>query len=194
MIEEFKITSNNENINNKIYKIVQSTYDIFEKPFFSNPENRLKVKKDTINNRIKTNRLLESISGFEHYEIYYDKNKILNFSIKLQSYGSPWESNKYYTFDLNKGSKIGSDFFINQQKLLKICQMKFKNENKNLIFKLEDLNNYKILMTNNQNISGLDFSLFDYKNHRNSGYEEFIVHFDWKEIKNYVSKIYLKRL
>lgn len=42
----------------------------------------------------------------------------------------------------------------------------------------------------NYHILGIEFSIFDTKNYRNSGYQEFIVHFDWSEIKEYISPLY----
>lgn len=66
-----------------------------------------RIKKETLTKGILGNRLRESNSGFEHYEIYYDKNKIINLSIAIQ----------YYSFDLNNGKRIGLNLFINHQTL-----------------------------------------------------------------------------
>lgn len=63
-----------------------------------------------------------------------------------------------------------------------------------MLVKANDLLNFKIITDKNKNISGIDFSIFDTKNYRNSGYEEFIIHFEWKEIENYISPIFKKRL
>lgn len=60
--------------------------------------------------------------------------------------------------------------------------------------KPNDLLNFKIITDKNKNILGIDFSIFDTKNYRNSGYEEFTVHFEWKEIEKYISPIFKKRL
>jgi hypothetical protein len=193
VIEELKINSNIEKANNKIYAITQSTYEIFEKPYIGKPEERIKMKKDTISNRILKNTLRESNSGFEHYEIYYDKNNIINISIAIQSYGSPWEAIQYYCFELNNGKRIGINLFVNQQILLKKIRKRLKDQDKNLSIKPNDLLNFKIITDKNKTISGIDFSIFDTENYRNSGYEEFIVHFEWKEIENYISPIFKKR-
>lgn len=194
VIEELKINSNIEKVKNKIYTITQNTYEIFEKPFIGKPEQRIKMKKDTISNRILMNTLRESNSGFEHYEIYYDKNNIINISISIQSYGSPWEATKYYCFDLNNGKRVGINLFVDQQIFLKKIKKKLKDQDVNLLVKANDLLNFKIITDKNKNISGIDFSIFDTKNYRNSGYEEFIIHFEWKEIENYISPIFKKRL
>lgn len=192
VIEELKININDETVKNKIYAITQNTYDLFDKPFVGKPEKRIKIKKDTLSKRILENRLKESNSGFEHYEIYYDKNKIINLSIAIQSYGSPWEAKQYYCFDLNNGKHIGLNLFINQHTLLKKIKVKLKDQGINMSLKTNDLLNFKIIANNN--ITGIDFSIFDTKNYRNSGYQEYIVHFNWKEVKSYISPLFSKRL
>ncbi|WP_269236273.1 hypothetical protein [Flavobacterium flavigenum] len=192
-LEELKIISKNEVIRTKIYKIIQSTYDIFDGLYFDTPEERIKIKKDTLSKRILENRLRESNSGFEHYEIYYDKNNIINLSISIQSYGSPWEGIKYYCFDLNTGKRIGLDLFLKQDKLLKEIRNILKNQGTKIYVKRNDLLNFKILVDKSKQVRGIDFSIFDTENHRNGGYEEFIVHFDRIEIKEYLSFIYKKR-
>lgn len=194
VIEELKINSNIEKANNKIYSITQSTYEIFEKPFVGKPEQRIKMKKDTISNRILKKTLREANSGFEHYEIYYDQNNIINISIAIQSYGSPWEAIHYYCFDLNNGQRVGINLFVAQQSLLKKIEKKLKDEEIELAIKPNNLLNFKIITDKNKNISGIDFSIFDTQNYRNSGYEEFTVHFEWKEIEKYISPIFKKRL
>ncbi|OXE95449.1 hypothetical protein, partial [Flavobacterium araucananum] len=132
IIEELKINSNIEKASNKIYSITQNTYEIFDKPFVGKPEERIKMKKDTISYRILKNTLRESNSGFEHYEIYYDKNNIINISIAIQSYGSPWEAIHYYCFELNNGKRVGINLFVDQQLLLKKIGKKLKYQDINL--------------------------------------------------------------
>lgn len=192
-LEELRIISKNQLINHRIYKTIQSTYNIFDGVYFDTPEERIKIKKDTLSRRIVENRLRESNSGFEHYEIYYDKNNIINLSISIQSYGSPWEGIKYYCFDLNTGKKIGLDLFLKQDKLLKEIRTKLKIQGTKIGVKRNDLLNFKILVDRSKYVKGIDFSIFDTENYRNGGYEEFIVHFDWTEIKEYLSSIYKKR-
>ena len=193
VIEELEINSNNEKVKNKIYAVTQNAYEIFDKPFVGNPKIRILMKKDTISNRILNNTLRESNSGFEHYEIYYDKNDIVNFSIAIQSYGSPWEEIQYYCFDLNNGKRIGLDLFVNQKTFLKKCKSKLSDQSIKLSVKKNDLSNFKILTDKNKHITGVDFSIFDTENYRNSGYEEFVVHFDLREIKEHISPIYKNR-
>ncbi|WP_395074640.1 hypothetical protein [Flavobacterium sp.] len=191
ILEELKINLNDEIVKTKIYTITQSTYDIFDKPFIGKPEKRIKIKKDTLTKRILENMLRESNSGFEHYEIYYDKNNIINLSIGVQSYGSPWEAKQYYCFDLNNGKRIGLNLFVNQQTLLKKIKSKLKEQDIKLSLKTNDLLNFKIIT--NKGITGIDFSIFDTENYRNSGYEEYIVHFNLKDIKSHILPIYYQR-
>jgi hypothetical protein len=82
-LQELKIISKNELVKNKIYRTIQSAYNIFDGLYFDIPEERIKIKKDTLSKRILENRLRESNSGFEHYEIYYDKNSIINLSVVI---------------------------------------------------------------------------------------------------------------
>lgn len=192
-LQELKITSKNKEANNKIYKIIQNTYPIFDKPFFGSPEQRIKVKKDIISKCVLENSLRESNVGFEDYKIYYNKNNFINISIGIQSYESPWEGIQYYCFDLNNGKRIGLDLFINQQVLLKKIKKKLNEQSKNLSVKKNDLLSFKIITDKGKHFSGLNFSIFDTENHTNSGYQEFIVHFDWKEIKEYISPTFKKR-
>jgi len=192
LIEELKIVSKNERINNKIYVVTQSTYDVFERPFIGEPEIRLMMKKDTICNRILKNSLRELNSGFEHYNIYYDKNNIINISIAIQTYGSPWKATQYYCFDLDNGNRIEKELFINQKKLLKTIKNKLKDQNIKLSITPNDLLNFKIITY--KNTSGIDFIIFDTENYRNSGYQEFIIHFEWKEIEKYIAPSYKNRL
>lgn len=189
-----KINSNNKKVNNKIYAVTQNTFEIFDTPFVGMPEERIKMKKDMLSDRILKNTLRESNSGFEHYEIYYDKNNVANISIAIQSYGSPWEAIQYYCFDLNNGKRVGAEVFINKQILLKRIRKKLKDQDINWSVKSSDLLNFKIITDKRKNISGFDFSVFDTKNYRNSGYEEFTVHFTWKEIERYVEPIFKRRL
>ncbi|MBZ4041172.1 hypothetical protein [Flavobacterium hibisci] len=192
-LQELKIISKNKETTNKIYKIIQNTYPIFDKPSVLIPEQRIKEKKDMISKYILENILRESNVGFEDYKIYYDKNNIINISIGIQSYGSPWEGIKYYCFDLNTGKRIGLDLFLKQDKLVKEIRNKLKNQGAKIYVKRNDLLNFKILIDKSKHVKGIDFSIFDTENHRNGGYEEFIVHFNGNEIKEYFSPLYKNR-
>lgn len=194
IIEELKINPDVEKINNKVYAITQNTYEIFDKSFVGKPEDRIRMKKDTLSKRILNNTLRESNSGFEHYEIYYDKNKIVSLSIGIQSYGSPWEAIQYYCFDLNNGKRVGIDLFVDKPGLLGKIRKKLKDQDINLPFKPNDLLNFKIIIEKGKSVPGFYFSVFDTKNYRNSGYEEFSVHFEWKEIERYIVPVFKKRL
>lgn len=194
ILEELKINTGAQQTDKKIYEITQNAYDIFDRPYLSSPEHRLKEKKDSAVSRIASNTLRETNSGFEHYELYYDRNKLTNFSIAIQSYGSPWEAVQYYCFDLKNGERIGAGLFTSPDLVLRKCRAKLKSKEINITIKQSDLSAFKIITGINKKIAGIEFIFFDTKNYRNSGYEKFTVHFDWEEIRKYVSPAYLKRL
>lgn len=76
---------------------------------------------------------------------------------------------------------------------MKKCRNKLNDQNINVLVKKNDLSNFKIITDKNKCISGIEFSIFDTENYRNSGYQEFIVPFDWNEIKEHISPTYKNR-
>ena len=176
-----------------IYKKIQTTYNLFNGEYFTIPKQRLKAKKDLIEKSIKNNDLKESQIGFEKYDIYFNKNKILNISIGLQVYGSPWEDTKYYCFDLEKDSELGENLFINRKKLLQLCSIRLKKE-ENIVIKSKNLSNYKLELSDNKNLNGISLIFFDSNNRTNSGYPQYTVFFNWKEIEKYISPKYKSKL
>lgn len=193
VLEDFKINSNNKNATNNIYKIIQKTYNIFDKSLICEPNIRLKIKKDSLSNYVLNNKLNETNFGFEHYEVYFNKNGILNLSINIQSYGSPFEFQTIYCFDLNTGKKIESNLFINLKVLLKKCKTKLKENNNSISIKNSDLSNFEITTDIDNNFTELNFIIFD-KQYRNSGYQKHIIHFKRKEIEKYISPVFKDRL
>ncbi len=75
----------------------------------------MNAKKDTLKNFISTNSLRDNQYGFEKYKIYLNKNELLNVSVHIQSYGSPWEDTVYYFFDEMNDREIGENLFINKK-------------------------------------------------------------------------------
>lgn len=193
VLEELKFKTVNKHTA-AIYGEIQGTFDIFNKPSFDKPEKRIKAKKDTLLELISNNELRQANYGFEHYEIFYDKNQLLNLSIELQSYGSPFEANRYFCFDLNTGKNVGQDFFINQTALLKCVKSRLKKQNEKIKPTLEALQNFKIVMDSKNAITGISFIITDTENYRNSGYEQFKVDFTWKEIQKYIATSFKKRI
>ncbi|WP_265429371.1 hypothetical protein [Chryseobacterium sp. YIM B08800] len=128
--------------------------------------------------------LRESQYGFEKYKILFDKKGLLNLSMKIQSYGSPWENTKYYLFDINDDTEIGENLFINKKMLLNLCNKKIKNQ-VGKCFNMKSLSQYKI-NTNNMG-KGVDISFIFYDK---SGYPQYLALFKWKEIENFISKKY----
>lgn len=194
VLEEIRFKSDKSNLTDNMYKEIQSSFDIFNKPSFHSPEKRIQAKKDTLLALISSDELRHANYGFEHYEIFYDKNQLLNLSVHLQSYGSPFEATRYYCFDLNNGKNIGLDLFTNRTALLKCIKSKLKNQNEKLVPTLKVLQDFKI-MTNTQNkITGITFIVTDSESYRNSGYEQFEVVFTWKEIQKYIAAPFKKRI
>lgn len=157
--------------------------------FFENPNERLKAKKNNLISLITKDILQESQYGFESYHLLYNNNGILNLSVKLQYYGSPWEDTKYLCFDTNADKEIGKALFVNQSKLLQIINKKLRSEeSKSFIFK--DLSTYKINANNKGKITSISFVFFDLNDRMNSGYPQYLVSFDWDEIQKYISPKY----
>lgn len=157
-LQELKINSKNEDAIEKIYRSIQSTYDIFDGLYFNTPEERLKAKKDTISNRVLRGTLRELNTGFEYYQIHYDRNNIISISINIESYGSAYTNEICYNFDLNNGKEFDLSFFINKKELLRKCRFRLKNEEdeKNITFKLSDLTNFIIIKDDKNNVKGMD--------------------------------------
>lgn len=188
-LQELKIGTKNTGI----YKKIQQSYDLFNGTFFDSPEKRLNAKKDTLKNLISTNSLRDNQFGFENYNIYLNKNELLNVSVHIQSYGSPWEATVYYFFDEMNDTEVGENLFINKKMLLQVCRKKLKTD-KNISFPINNLNQYKIKTNIAGNITGIDFIFYDEKNRTNSGYPESSVSFTRKEIEKFIAPQYRKRL
>jgi len=193
VLEEVKFNTGNQHTV-AIYGEIQNAFDIFNKPSFETPEKRIQAKKDTLLELISNNELRQANYGFEQYNIFYDKNHLLNLSVHLQSYGSPFEATRYYCFDLNTGKNIGSQLFINQTALLKCIKSRLKKQNGKLQPNLKALQDFKITTDSKNKITGISFMVADSENYRNSGYEQFEVVFTWKEIQKYIAPSFKKRI
>lgn len=176
----------------KIYKKIQNSYDIFGGLFFENPEKRLNAKKTTLKKLLSEDILKDTQYGFEKYNIFFNRNKILNISIEIQSYGSPWEDTQYFCFDIDNDVEIGNALYINQSKLLQLCNKKLKEESKSFVMK--DLSKYRIDTNGEGKIMGISFIFFDFSNRTNSGYPQYQISFSWNEIEKYISPKYKKLL
>ncbi|WP_300689026.1 hypothetical protein [Chryseobacterium sp.] len=180
-------------ININVYKKIQKSYDIFDGILFDDPEKRLNAKKDTLKRLISTNSLRDSQFGFEKYKIFFDKNGLLNLSVNIQSYGSPWEDAKYYLFDNKNNIEVGEKLFLNKEQLLKLCLIKLKVEEGGSFF-INNLTQYKIKTNNVGKVEGISFIFYDEKNRTNSGYLKYPIFFTWKEIENFIVPQYRRRL
>jgi len=185
VLEEIKIDSRVKHAT-LIQNQIQDANDIFNKPNFKTAEERLKAKKDTLTKLIKNDELRQANYGFEQYTILFQNDKILNLSIHLQSFGSPFEVYKYFAFDLANGKKIDSSYFKDKDKLKKQIQSKLKEQAKAIKLTDKDLSSF-ILKTDAKNkITGITFIVYDKEKYRNSGYEEFEVDFLWSEINKFL--------
>lgn len=191
-IYELKIHSNSKHVFD-IYKIIQSSFVIAQTPFIGLPEERLKAKVDTMKYYFKTYELNQIRYNFEDYDIFLEKNDILNFSINELTYRSPWEGWRFYLLDLADGNKIQSNLFINPKTVLKKCIVKLKKDGFDLSITLKDLINFQFIVNEYRKITGLDIIFFD-SSDTNHGYEYINVHFSWKEIEKCINPSYKKRL
>lgn len=188
-LQELKMNSKNI----EIYKKIQNSFDLFNGLLFDTSEKRLHAKKDTLKNLISKNSLRESQYGFEKYEILFDKKGLLNLSVKIQSYGSPWEHTKYYFFDVTNNTEIGDNLFIDKKTLLFLCNKKMKNQEEKY-FELKSLSQYKINTNSKGKVIGISIIFYDEENGTNSGYPQYFASFEWGEIERFVSKKYRKLL
>ncbi|WP_421375570.1 hypothetical protein [Chryseobacterium sp. GP-SGM7] len=153
----------------------------------------MNAKKDTLNKLISTNSLRDNQYGFENYKIFLNKNELLNVSVHIQSYGSPWEATVYYFFDEMNDTEVGENLFLNKKMLLQVCRKKLKTD-KSISFPMKNLSQYKINTNTAGNMTGIDFIFYDEKNRTNSGYPEYSASFTYKEIEKFIAPQYKKRL
>ncbi|MDN3606398.1 hypothetical protein [Kaistella yonginensis] len=174
-----------------IYKEIQSAYHLFDNKTFTKYEDRLSYKKRLFKEYKSEKTLQESQYGFENYEIYFNKNNLLNMSISLQVYGSPYEDTKYFTFDLKEDKNISNLLFKNKKNLIKACLKKLEKIYQiKISLNFDNLSNYKI----NENESGDIYNLiFVFTNPKNRG-ESYEVNFSYDEIKPYIKQKYLTLL
>lgn len=189
---ELKINSKSKHVFD-LYKIIQTPSKVFQTPYIGMQEERLKAKIDTLKYYLQ-NKELDGIGySFEDYEIYFEKNNLVNFSIHETTYRSPWEGWRFFLMDLTSGKRIESNLFINPKNILKICKSKLKRDGFNWRITVKDLKNFQFIKSKNNTVIGLDIIFFDdtYTNH---GYEWTSVHFSWKEIGKYISPLIKNRL
>ncbi|WP_131368727.1 hypothetical protein [Chryseobacterium luteum] len=188
-LQEIKMDAKNADL----YKQLQKSFDIFNGALFMSPEKRLQAKKDTLKDLISKNSLRESQFGFENYKILYDKKGLLNLSVGIQSYGSPWEDTKYYLFDMASNTEIGDRLFTGKKMLLKLFIQKLKAQ-EDQSFRVNNLSQYIINTDDTGKVTGLSLIFQDEKNRTNSGYPQYIVLFEWKEIEKFIVPEYKKSL
>lgn len=192
VLEEPKLADQYSNVSMDIYSKVRSK-SIIGSYFSATPAQRLKAKKDTLKALVANGTLREAGYGFEHYELFYDQGALLNLSVSVQSFGSPFESQQAYCFDLSTGKTVGKSLFVNQKSLLKTVLKKLNLQKKGIKINLDVLDQYEIVNRKGA-IEGIKFLITDTVNYRNSGYEIFEVDLIRKEIAPYLAPEFKKRL
>lgn len=192
VLEELKLNTNDAGAK-QIYKRIRSASGVMESTISLSPEQRLRAKKDTLLAIIAEGTIREAGYGFEHYQLLYDREGLLNLSVLIQSYGSPFESRLYYCFDLATGKEVAGMLFINRNGLLKAISEKLGQQQAGLLAKPEDLGKYE-LITENGSIEGIRFFVEDTGNYVSSGYQTHEIYFEIKEIEPYIAPNYKRRI
>lgn len=192
VLEEPKLANHYSSISMEIYQKIRNK-SIMGSYFSATPEQRLKAKKESLIALMVDSRLREAAYGFEHYELFYNQAGLLNLSVNIQSYGSPFESRQAYSFDLATGKVLGKALFIHHKGLLKMVSDKLKEQKKGFKLNLDALDQYEIVNHKGM-VEGIKFLITDTQNYRNSGYEVFEVDLTSKEIASYVSPVFKQRL
>ena len=146
LLEEPELTSQYDQVAMSFYQKLRNKA-IVSSYFSAAPKQRLKAKKDTLKALVADGGLREAGYGFEHYELFYNQSGLLNLSVSIQSYGSPFESRQAYCFDLITGEMVGKALFVNHKVLLKMLGDKLKTQKKGLALNLETLDQYEIFDT-----------------------------------------------
>lgn len=183
-LQELKITKP------LIYNKIQTTYNLFEtNEIFTDWKDRLNHKKKVFKDCKSFDDLREIQYGFEKYQIYFNKNNLLNISIELQVSGSPYETIKFLTFDLRKDKDLGIKLFKNKKKLFnKYLKNITDDEGLNLEAEYNYLSQYEIITT--QKGDQLSFMFLYVK--PDNWKENYHVVLTTNEIKPFLKSKYLK--
>ena len=185
ILEEIKINLKS-NAGISVQNQIQNANGIFNLPKLQSAEERLTVKKDTLIHLINSGELHSSNYGFDHYEILYQNDNMVNLSILLQSFGSPFEVRQYRTYDLKTGNLLDSSYFKNIEKLKKRIHSKLEQQGKEIKVSNGDLANFILEANSSNKITGITFVIADTENYRNSGYEQFEINLGRKEIEKHL--------
>lgn len=191
VLEEIKIDSRVKHAT-LIQNQIQDANDIFNKPNFKTSEERLKAKKDTLIELIKSDELRQANYGFEQYTIFFQNDKILSLSIHLQSFGSPFEVHKYFAFDLTNGKKIDNSYFNSKDEVVRKIQSKLNEQTKTIKVTNKDLSSFILKIDAKNKITAITFIVYDTENYRNGGYERFEIDFSFQEIEKFLDPKFLE--
>lgn len=193
VLEELSLDVKNANAS-EIYKRIRSSSGIMESTIFLSPEQRLRAKKDTLQVLVTDGTLREAGYGFEHYQVLYDKEELLNLSVLVQSYGSAFQTRQYYCFDLAADKEIAGTLFIDHNGLLKAISDRLANQQAGISAGPGDLGKYRLIAGSDGLIEGIRFFVEDTLNYRNGGYQMHETYFEMKEIAPYIAPAYRKRI
>jgi len=188
VLEELRLDPKYEGAK-QIYKRIRSGSGIMESAISLPPEQRLRIKKDTLLALTAEGTLREAGYGFEHYRIHFDRYGLLNLSVDIQSHGSPFESSRSWCFDISSGKETGRGLFIRHKKLLKAITKKLQGQYATLKAELNDLDSFEIIPSGTL-IEGVRFLVVDRHNYKSSGYETAEAYFSLKEIYAYLAPKY----
>ena len=112
----------------QIYRAIQEVYYVFDSNF-TNYKDRLNYKKKLI---LDCNGIWECLREkdyvLEYYDINYQKNDILNVTLRTENFANTFIGIELFTFDLKEGKNLREEVFINKDKLLEIYRKKIEED------------------------------------------------------------------
>ena len=112
----------------QIYRAIQEVYYVFDSNF-TNYKDRLNYKKKLI---LDCNGIWECLREkdyvLEYYDINYQKNDILNVTLRTENFANTFIGIELFTFDLKEGKNLREEVFINKDKLLEIYREKIEED------------------------------------------------------------------
>ena len=112
----------------QIYCAIQEDYNDFD-TIFTDYKERLNYKKKLI---LDCNGIWECLREkdyvLEYYDINYQKNDILNVTLRTENFANTFIGIELFTFDLKEGKNLREEVFINKDKLLEIYREKIEED------------------------------------------------------------------
>ncbi|MCQ2607881.1 MAG: hypothetical protein MJ197_04255 [Bacteroidales bacterium] len=113
-----------------VFHTIQEVFPIFgDTLFFGTYKERLNYKKKMI---LDCNGSWECLREkdyvLEYYDINYQKNDILNVTLRTENFADTFIGIELFTFDLKEGKNLREEVFINKDKLLEIYRKKIEED------------------------------------------------------------------